>query len=214
MIAIVKLEISNGRAAKENCSSSVFYLLSFTCLPTSLLIQRPPGAIVFSCCVLTDSDMASSRWSLRGRYLSLREERYRRKTRQRAPKPPFGFWLLYGGRRGDVRTSYEFAQVQLTRFRLVRRRAGGVRFARLRRKAKHRLFATISLPQALLPPDSCLLLQVQLKSWHSKNNQRYSNLAVGWLRECKPFHRSAARRGKGISGAHPKGICFAAPQPT
>ena len=100
MIAIVKLEISNGRAAKENCSSSVFYLLSFTCLPTSLLIQRPPGAIVFSCCVLTDSDMASSRWSLRGRYLSLREERYRRKTRQRAPKPPFGFWLLYGGLEG------------------------------------------------------------------------------------------------------------------
>ena len=60
---------------------------------------------------------------LRWRYLSLREERYRRKTRQRAPKPPFGFWLLYGGMRGDVRTSYEFAQVQFTRFRLVRRRA-------------------------------------------------------------------------------------------
>ena len=54
-------------------------------------------------------------------------------------------------------TPYEFALVQFTRFRLVRRRAGGVRFARLRRKAKHHLFATISLPQALLPPDSCVL---------------------------------------------------------
>ena len=102
----------------------------------------------------------SFRYSLRRRYLSLREERYRRKTRQRAPKPPFGFWLLYGGMRGDVRTPYEFAVMQFTRFRLVRWRAGGVRFARLRRKAKHRLFAAISLPQALLPPDSCLLHQL------------------------------------------------------
>ena len=42
----------------------------------------------------------------------------------------------------DVRTWYVFALVQFTRFRLVRWRAGGVRFARLRRKAKHRLFAT------------------------------------------------------------------------
>ena len=66
-----------------------------------------------------------------------------------------GFYT--GDRRGDVRRSYVFALVQLTRFRLVRRRAGGVRFARLRRKAKHRLFAAISLSQALLPPDSCLL---------------------------------------------------------
>ena len=56
---------------------------------------------------------------------------------------------------------YEFALVHFTRFRLVRWRAGGVRFARLRRKAKHHLFATISLPQALLPPDSCLLLQLR-----------------------------------------------------
>ena len=77
---------------------------------------------------------------------------------------------------------YVFALVQLTRFRLVRRRAGGVRFARLRRKAKHHLFATISLPQALLPPDSCLLLQVRQNRWHLKNNQRFVNSAVGWLR--------------------------------
>ena len=107
--------------------------------------------------------------------------------------------------RGDVRTPYEFAQMQFTRFRLVRWRAGGVRFARLRRKAKHRLFATISLPQALLPPDSCLLHVLRLKSSNLQNNQRIANFAVGLLRECKPFHRTAARRGKGISGA---------PQPT
>ena len=56
---------------------------------------------------------------LRWRYLSLREERYRRKTRQRAPKPPFGILLLYVGMRGDVPASYEFARVQLTRFRPV-----------------------------------------------------------------------------------------------
>ena len=73
-------------------------------------------------------------------------------------------------------------KVQFTRFRLVRRRAGGVRFARLCRKAKHRLFATISLPQALLPPDSCVLHVLRQKHWHSKNNQRFANLKVGWLR--------------------------------
>ena len=102
-------------------------------------------------------------------------------------------------------TSYEFALVQFTRFRLVRWRAGGVRFARLRRKARHHLFAAISLLQALLPPDSCVLHQLRLNRWHSKNNQRFANFAVGWLWECKPFHCTAARRGKGISGA---------PQPT
>ena len=152
----------------------------------------------------------------------MREERYRRKTRQRAPKPPFGIWLLYGGMRGDVLASYEFAEMQFTRFRLVRRRAGGVRFARLRRKAKHHLFAAISLSQALLPPDSCVLHQLRQNRWHSKNNQRFANLAVGWLRKFLSFsgqrtprvllpamlthpRQGAARRGKGISGA---------PQPT
>ena len=50
--------------------------------------------------------------------------------------------FLYGGMMPDVRTWYVFALVQFTRFRLVRWRAGGVRFARLRRKAKHHLFAT------------------------------------------------------------------------
>ena len=65
-------------------------------------------------------DFSSYFRSLRGPYLSLFEERYGRKTNQRAPKPPFGIWLLYGGMRGDVRKSYEFAKVQFTRFRPVR----------------------------------------------------------------------------------------------
>ena len=71
-------------------------------------------------------------------------------------------WILAfytGVRRGDVPTLYVFALVQLTRFRPVRRRAGGVRFTRLRRKAKHHLFSAISLPKALLPPDSIVLLR-------------------------------------------------------
>ena len=144
----------------------VLRFLGFAGLLTSLLFLRPPGAIVFSCCVLTDSDTASSRWSLRGRYLSLREERYRRKTRQRAPKPPFGILLLYGGRRGDVLTPYEFAVMQLTRFRLVRRRAPvgsalgvPVVFALHGSAGKpSTTFLQRALRlQALLPPDSCLL---------------------------------------------------------
>ena len=92
---------------------------------------------------------------------------------------------------------YVFALVHFTRFRLVRRRAGGVRFARLRRKVKHRLFAAISLPQALLPPDSCLLLRLRQNRWHSKNNQRFANFAVRWLRECSDlsWQRSTQRQG-------------------
>ena len=109
---------------------------------------------------------------LRWPYLSLREERYGRKTRQRAPKPPFGIWLFYTGvRRGDVLTSYGFAVMHFTRFRPVRRRAGGVRFTRLRRKARHHLFSAISLPKALLPPDSIVLLQLRRKRQHFKNTQ-------------------------------------------
>ena len=68
-----------------------------------------------------------------------------------------------GAWRGDVLASYEFARVQFTRFRPARRRAGGVRFTRLRRKAKHHLFSAISLPKALLPPDSVVLRQLPRK---------------------------------------------------
>ena len=88
---------------------------------TSLLNPRPPVAIS---CFLRFYLSLYFTYDLRWRHLSLREERYRRKTRQRAPKPPFGFWLFYTGVwRGDVRRPYEFALVQLTRFRPVRRRA-------------------------------------------------------------------------------------------
>ena len=47
------------------------------------------------------------------------------------PKPPFGIRLFIRGlRRGDVRRCYVFARVQFTRFRPVRRRAGGCMFFR------------------------------------------------------------------------------------
>ena len=39
---------------------------------------------------------------LRRPYLSLFEERYGRKTNQRAPKPPFGFWLFIRGFGGET----------------------------------------------------------------------------------------------------------------
>ena len=93
-----------------------------------------------------------------------RGERHAKGLRSR----PLESCFYTGDRRGDVRTPYEFAVMQFTRFRLVRWRAGGVRFARLRRKAKHHLFAAISLLQALLPPDSCVLLQLRCNRWHSK----------------------------------------------
>ena len=142
----------------------------------------------FCFCVLTN--LSAYLNDLRWRHLSLHDERYRRKACQRAPKPPFGFWLFIRGFGGETYVPfYVFALVQFTRFRLVRWRAGGVRFARLRRKAKHRLFATISLPQALLPPDSCVLHVLRRNRWHSQNNQRFVNLEAGWLRKCKPFNQ-------------------------
>ena len=104
-----------------------------------------------------------------------------------------------GVRRGDVRRPYEFARVQLTRFRPAR----GV--------CKH----TVST-------DSIVLLQLRRNRWHFKNNRRNLWSEVGLLRKScclseqrtpralpaamlKPRLRGAARRGKGISGA---------PQPT
>ena len=124
--------------------------------------------LVFSC-LLAFSRM-SYRWSLRGPPFCV--DRKRGKSNQRAPKPPFGIWLFYTGvRRGDVLTSYGFAVMHFTRFRPVRRRAGGVRFTRLRRKARHHLFSAISLPKALLPPDSIVLLQLRRKRQHFKNTQ-------------------------------------------
>ena len=95
------------------------------------------------------------------------EERHAKGLQSR----PLESCFYTGVRRGDVPTLYVFALVQLTRFRPARRRAGGVRFTRLRRKAKHHLFSAISLPKALLPPDSIVLLQLRRIRWHFKNNQ-------------------------------------------
>ena len=98
-----------------------------------------------------------------------------------------------------MRRPYEFARVQLTRFRPARRRAGGVRFTRLRRKARHHLFSAISLPKALLPPDSVVLLQLRRIRWHLENNRPDLWSEVGWLRKFYPFNRTAARRAHGSS---------------
>ena len=109
--------------------------MGFTFLPTFPLIQRPSG---------TPSFVARRKIGEKG-----------------VPKgSKAALWILAfytGVWRGDVRASYEFARVQLTRFRPARRRAGGVRFTRLRRKARHHLFSAISLPKALLPPVSVVL---------------------------------------------------------
>ena len=129
------------------------------------------------------------------------EERHAKGLQSRPLESCFytGVW------RGDVRRPYEFAQMQLTRFRPARRRAGGVRFTRLRRKAKHHLFSAISLPKALLPPDSIVLHELR----RIRNTYRITNLICSRkLGGCVSFAilmGSAARRGKGISGA---------PQPT
>ena len=196
--------------------------MRFTVFTGILFSVRPPGAISFLYYVFTDLIYQPTSGASGGDIFRCTTKDIEERRAKGLQSRPLDSGFLYGGRMPDVRTWYVFALVQFTRFRLVRWRAGGVRFARLCRKAKHRLFAAISLPQALLPPDSCVLLQLQLKSWHSKNNQRFANFAVRWLRECSDLswqrtprvllpamlthHRQgAARRGKGISGA---------PQPT
>ena len=93
-------------------------VLLFTFLPTSQLFLRPPGAPSFAVRFCQPRSVTDG---LRRRYLSLREERYRRKTRQRAPKPPFGFWLFIRGFGGETcGLFYVCARVQLTRFRPAR----------------------------------------------------------------------------------------------
>ena len=168
-----------------------------------LFSLRPPGCKFFEFYVFTDLICLPTSGASGGDiFLCVKkdiEERHAKGLRSR----PLDSGFLYGGMRGDVRTPYEFALVQFTRFRLVRRRAGGVRFARLRRKAKHHLFSAISLPQALLPPDSCVLLRLRQNRWHSKNNQRFANFAVRWLRECSDlsWQRSTQRQGNKRSAA-------------
>ena len=97
---------------------------------------------------------------LRRPHLSLHDERYRRKTRQRAPKPPFGIRFYTGDRRGDVRNLHVFAVMQFTRFRPVR---GVLRTA---------------------STDSCVLRQLRPNHWHFMNNQRSLLSEVGWFWLC------------------------------
>ena len=103
--------------------------------------------------------------------LSVLTERGERATKGLQSRPlETGFFIRgFGGETCGL--FYVCARVQLTRFRPARRRAGGVRFTRLRRKAKHHLFSAISLPKALLPPDSMVLHELRRKRWHLKNNQ-------------------------------------------
>ena len=68
-------------------------------LPTSLLNRRPPGTI--SCFLRFHLPLYFTR-DLRWPHLSLFEERSGRKTNQRAPKPPFGFWLFIRGFGGET----------------------------------------------------------------------------------------------------------------
>ena len=128
-------------------------------------------------------------------FLCLKKDMEERQTKGLQSRPlESGFYT--GVRRGDVRRPYEFARVQLTRFRPVR----GV--------CKH----TVST-------DSCLLHVVRRKRWHLENNQPNLWSEVGWLhKSCcfseqrtpralptamlKPRLRGAARRAHGSSAEH------------
>ena len=78
-----------------------------------------------------------------------------------------------------MRRPYEFALVQLTRFRPVR---GVLRTA---------------------STDSVVLLQLRRIRWNLENNRRSANLAVGWLHKigCLSGQRSTQRQGNKRSAA-------------
>ena len=154
-------DFSNFWAAVRDERSSGTETFCFTYLPASLLFQRSPTAPSFAA---------------------------RRKIEEKGvPKgSKAALWILafirgFGGETCGL--FYVCARVQLTRFRPARRRAGGVRFTRLRRKARHHLFSAISLPKALLPPDSIVLHVMQRNCWNLKNNQPDLWSEVGWLRK-------------------------------
>ena len=117
-------------------------------------------------------------------------------------------WILAfytGVWRGDVLTSYEFAVMQFTRFRLVRWRAVSFSFLRLRQKQ------TLPLCNTLRGCKHCFRRTLAYCSNCGKHvgTQRITNVIQTWrLGGCVSFSvflGTAARRGKGISGA---------PQPT
>ena len=121
------------QTAVHNSQPSGTKILSFTVLPTlgQQPTSGPSGGDIF---LIVKKDI---------------EERHAKGLQSR----PLESGFLYGGMRGDVLASYVFALVQLTRFRPVRRRAGGVRFE----KPSTTFMQHAARLQALLPPDSCLL---------------------------------------------------------
>ena len=113
-----------------------------------------------------------------------------------------------------MRRPYVFAVMQLTRFRPVRRRAVSFSFLGLRHKSERFLHATMA------DCKHCFRRTHAYCTGCGENvgTERITGLICsrksGGCVSFAIIMGSAARRGKGISGAHPKGICFAAPQPT
>ena len=116
------------------------YFLALRALNSVVFAFGAFGGEVFTFYVFTDFSSILYRWSLRGPPFWI--ARKRGKSNQRAPKPPFGIWLFIRGlRRGDVLASYEFAVMQLTRFRPTRWRAPHC-FHRVQLYCKCRLYGT------------------------------------------------------------------------
>ena len=94
----------------------------------------------------------------------------RGERRAKGVATPFNPPELMQDRKPDVLWLYLLATVRLTRLSRLRCREANTLGVRCR------LFPCLSV-----------LHQLRLKSWHSKNNQRFVNSAVGWLRECSKF---------------------------
>ena len=131
--------VFTSRAARPTTFGDKF--LRVTCLPTSLLILRPPGtrSSFFTClpAALLDLRPSGTRSSFFYVFTDLsaflttsggsifllvkkdRGERHAKGLRSR----PLESCFYTGDRRGDVRRSYEFAQMQLTRLSRLRRSA-------------------------------------------------------------------------------------------
>ena len=105
-----------------------------TCFLAALLFQRPSGALFFSCYVFTDLILYPTSGPSGGSiFLLVKKDRGERHAKGLQSRPLESCFYT-GDRRGDVRRSYEFAQMQFTRFRLVRWRAVSFSFLRLRQK--------------------------------------------------------------------------------
>ena len=164
----------------------------------------------------------------------MREERYGRKTRQRAPKPPFGFWLFirgFGGETCPLCTCSHWCNLRdLGPSR--RRKLHILRFA-FRGKSSVIPLLLLSPPNPLRwalagPPfctastDSCLLHQLLLKRWHLMNAARraHGSSAEHAMRDLIASHaplrtrRHTARQygpkhyPRGFKGPQPLGTPF------